>query len=145
MKEPKDWLDRAGWLRLLFTFAATLVFDVVLAVALLGYSRTTGDIDRSLGFSKLADVVGDIGDLLIAVAVIVAIVALAVITIEALLSKVIRYVIYGASVVLALVFHERIIDALTGISGVAIVAISVFVFVQTIVIFLIANHRKEVA
>lgn len=144
MKAPQDWFDRTDWLRLLSIFIALLVSDVVFAVTLLGYSRSSGDIDWDLGFAKLGDLLGDLGNLGIAVGVFVVIVALAIITIEALFPKPVRYVLYALTVILALSFHDSITDALTGMSGAAIIGIAAFLFVKTVVIFLIKT-RKEVA
>ena len=145
MKAPQDWLNRTDWLQLLRIFIAMLVFDVAGAVTLLGYSRSNGDIDWDLGFAKLGDLLGDLGNLGIAVGTIVILVGLAIITIEALFPKPVRYVLYAATFTVALLFHNRIADALTGMSGAAIFGIAAFVFVQTVVTFAVTKPRKEVA
>lgn len=143
MDKAKDWLNGADWARLVGIFIATLVFDTILAVSLLGYSRSTGSIDIELGFSKMGDILGDMGNLLITVAVIAAVVGLAVITVEQIFPKVVRYVIYAATIVLGLLFHDAIVNALTGISGIAIIVIAVFVLAQTFVLYLISNMERK--
>lgn len=143
MDKAKDWLNGADWVRLVGILIATLVFDTILAVSLLGYSRSTGSIDIELGFSKMGDILGDMGNLLITVAVIAAVVGLAVITVEQIFPKVVRYVIYTATIVLGLMFHDAIVSALTGISGIAIIVIAVFVLVQTFVLYLISNMERK--
>ena len=142
MSKAKDWLNGADWARLVGILIATLVFDTILAVSLLGYSRSTGSIDLKLGFSKMGDILGDMGNLLITVVVIAAVVGLAVITIEQIFNKIVRYVIYTATIVLGLMFHDPIVNALTGISGIAIIVIAVFVLVQAIVLFLLSDWKK---
>ena len=144
MQPAKEWLNLMDWLRLLLIFIATLIFNAILGVALLGYSRATGSINWGLGRAKLGELLGDVGNLLIAFIVVVMVVVLAVITIEALFPKAVRYGIYAATVVLALVFKEQITQALTGVSGVAIIAIVAFLFVETMVMYLITNttHKK---